>query len=125
MNDCKELIERLRTDSLDSRKASISIMDLCMDAAAAIETLVGRLTASEAARADLALRLTMTQQERDDLVRLDTGKVPHHESLADCNCPVCGCGINWDGLNDPLEYAPDFCTECGQRFDWSEEEQQG
>lgn len=87
------------------------------------ETLDGQLTASEAARADLARRLAMAQQERDTLVRRDTGKVPHHESLADCNCPVCGCGISWDGLNDPLNYAPKFCDECGQRFDWSEEEE--
>lgn len=69
MNDCKELIERLRTDSLDSRKASISIMDLCMDAAAAIETLVTQLTASEAARADIAKRLTLAQQERDVITK--------------------------------------------------------
>ena len=35
----EELITKLRTDSLDSRKASISIMDLCMEAAAAIEAM--------------------------------------------------------------------------------------
>ena len=69
MNDYKELTERLRADSLDSRKASISIMDLCMDAAAAIETLVTQLTASEAARSDLALRLALAQQERDAVTK--------------------------------------------------------
>ena len=42
--DYDKLIERLRTDSLYADKASLEIMDLCMDAATAIETL----------RADLA-----------------------------------------------------------------------
>ena len=37
--DYDKLIERLRTDSLYVDKASLEIMDLCMDAAAAIDTL--------------------------------------------------------------------------------------
>ena len=37
--DYDKLIERLRTDSLYADKASLEIMDLCMDAATAIETL--------------------------------------------------------------------------------------
>ena len=37
--DIEKLIERLRTDSLYADKASLEIMDLCMDAAAAIDTL--------------------------------------------------------------------------------------
>ena len=52
--DYDKLIERLRTDSLYANKASLEIMDLCMDAATAIETL----------RADLA-RVTA---ERDAAV---------------------------------------------------------
>ena len=39
MMDYDKLIERLRTDSLYADKASLEIMDLCMDAATAIETL--------------------------------------------------------------------------------------
>ena len=35
--DIEKLIERLRTDSLYADKASLEIMDLCMDAAAALE----------------------------------------------------------------------------------------
>ena len=35
--DIERLIERLRTDSLYADKASLEIMDLCMDAAAALE----------------------------------------------------------------------------------------
>lgn len=37
--DYDKLIERLRTDSLYADKASLEIMDLCIDAATAIETL--------------------------------------------------------------------------------------
>ena len=37
--DIEKLIERLRTESLYADKASLEIMDLCMDAAAAIATL--------------------------------------------------------------------------------------
>ena len=63
MNDYRELIERLRTESLDSRNATLPIMDLCMDAAGAIETLTAQLTASEAARAELGKRLAKVEQE--------------------------------------------------------------
>ena len=52
--DIEKLIEQLRTESLYADKASLEIMDLCMDAATAIETL----------RADLA-RVTA---ERDGAV---------------------------------------------------------
>ena len=37
--DIEKLIERLRTDSLYADKATLEIMDLCMEAADAISTL--------------------------------------------------------------------------------------
>ena len=37
--DVEKLIERLRTESLYADKASLEIMDLCMDAATALSTL--------------------------------------------------------------------------------------
>ena len=56
--DYDKLIERLRTDSLYADKASLEIMDLCMDAATAIETLrsdLARVTAErDGAQARLA-----------------------------------------------------------------------
>lgn len=55
------------------------------------------------------------------LIARDTPKAPERESLADRNCPVCGAGIHWDALNDPIKDAPAFCCHCGQRFDWSKE----
>lgn len=57
--DYDKLIERLRTESLYADKASLEIMDLCMDAATAIEAL----------RADLA-RVTA---ERDALIKRTAG----------------------------------------------------
>ena len=39
----KELVDRLRTDSLYKDKATLEIMDLCMDAAEAIERLLSEL----------------------------------------------------------------------------------
>ena len=49
--DYEKLIERLRTDSLYADKASLEIMDLCMEAATAIETLRDE---NEQLRAELA-----------------------------------------------------------------------
>ena len=39
MMDVEKLIEQLRTESLYADKASLEIMDLCMDAATALSTL--------------------------------------------------------------------------------------
>ena len=39
--DIEKLIEQLRTESLYADKASLEIMDLCMDAATALSTLQG------------------------------------------------------------------------------------
>lgn len=41
--DVEKLIERLRTESLYKDKATLEIMDLCMDAAAAITELSGKV----------------------------------------------------------------------------------
>jgi hypothetical protein len=46
-------------------------------------------------------------------------KKPIKESLADYGCPICGAYINFDGLNEKFENAPKYCSECGQKFDWS------
>ena len=48
--DYDKLIERLRTDSLYADKASLEIMDLCMDAATALSTLQAK---NEKLRAEL------------------------------------------------------------------------
>lgn len=62
-----------------------------------------------------------TDERIQQLIRRDAPAVPYAESLADRNCPVCGAGIHWDALNDPMKEAPKFCSNCGQRFDWRTE----
>ena len=42
-------------------------------------------------------------------------------SSADRKCPGCGAYIPFDAVNDPREYAPDFCDSCGQALEWEEE----
>lgn len=55
------------------------------------------------------------------LIERATPQVPTKDSLADRGCPACGAYINWDAMNDPLEYAPRHCKNCGQALDWSQE----
>ena len=56
--DIEKLIERLRTESLYKDKATIEIMDLCMDAATALSTL-------QAENEKLRAELEQVKRERD------------------------------------------------------------
>ena len=80
MMDYNELIERLRTESLDSRKAVLSIMDLCMDAADAIETMTAELDATIAGQETLQKELERVKAERDAAVE---------DLRKHCSCGVC------------------------------------
>ena len=75
------LVERLRTDSLDSRKASISIMDLCMEAACRIESLESALKESEAARSDIGKMLAAAQKELHE-VKSELGEYRGKQELS-------------------------------------------
>lgn len=57
--DVKKLIERLRTESLYKDKATLEIMDLCMEAAYAISKL-------QAENTQLLAELEQAKRERDD-----------------------------------------------------------
>ena len=59
--DIEKLIERLRTESLYADKASLDIMDLCMDAATALSTL-------QAENEKLRAELEKVMRERDAAV---------------------------------------------------------
>ena len=48
---------------------------------------------------------------------------PLYESLADRFCPVCGVYINFDALNEKIEEAPEYCSNCGQKMSWEEEKE--
>lgn len=59
--DIEKLIERLRTESLYADKASLEIMDLCMEAATALSTL-------QAENEKLRGELEQVKRERDAAV---------------------------------------------------------
>ena len=61
--DIEKLIERLRTESLYADKASLEIMDLCMEAATALSTLQAE---NEKLRAELERVKAALRREQDD-----------------------------------------------------------
>ena len=59
----EELIRRLREEPLDSNKAALSIMDLCIDAATAIENLSHRLEMAQGERDAVTRHMIELEQE--------------------------------------------------------------
>ena len=59
----EELIRRLREEPLDSNKAALPIMDLCIDAATAIESLLDKLKYAEAERDAVTRHMIELEQE--------------------------------------------------------------
>lgn len=57
-----------------------------------------------------------------ELVDKATPMKPFKESLQDYLCPICESYLSYDGLNDPIEEAPKYCSHCGQKIDWSKDE---
>ena len=76
--DIGKLIERLRTESLYADKASLEIMDLCMEAATALSTL-------QAENEKLRAELEQVKAERDAAVSdLETVMAYGGENLYTC-----------------------------------------
>ena len=63
MEDYKKLVNRLREEPKDSRKAVLSIYDLCVDAACAIESLLDKLKYAEAERDAVTRHMIELEQE--------------------------------------------------------------
>lgn len=59
----EELIRRLREEPLDSNKAALPIMDLCIDAATAIENLSHRLDMAQGERDAVTRHMIEMEQE--------------------------------------------------------------
>lgn len=59
----EELIQRLREEPLNSNKAALSIMDLCIDAATAIENLSHRLDMAQGERDAVTRHMIELEQE--------------------------------------------------------------
>ena len=127
--DIEKLIERLRTESLYADKASLEIMDLCMDAATALsalhaenEKLRAELERCKEKNAGLALALLTECAPNPDClgddewraIRAELEKVWRGEwvgvpsmGVYDTVCSKCGyCpGIRF--------WSSDFCPHCG------------
>ena len=72
--DIEKLIERLRTESLYADKASLDIMDLCMDAATALSTLQAE---NAQLRAELEQEQRLYESEKEDFIDCVCSGVPN------------------------------------------------
>lgn len=104
----EELIRRLREEPLNSNKAALPIMDLCIDAATAIENLSHRLDMAQGERdavtrhmIELEQEVGRLRKERDAAAQCIRDKCKHIESTEyGCRCdlydsPCDGCEDGW------------------------------
>ena len=121
--DYDKLIERLRTESLYADKASLEIMDLCMEAATALSTLQAE---NSRLRAEL-------EYEREHAPAADVAEVRHGRWIEDERtypgpglknnlCSVCGeiAGSWKEGLEPGRKWA--YCPNCGARMGKEDEQ---
>ena len=102
--DIEKLIERLRTDSLYADKATLEIMDLCMEAADALSTL-------QAENKKLRDEVEQVKRERDVAIEQLHGHCPacahytpnHNEGLCRFCCFEVARNTNVE-INDNWEW---------------------
>lgn len=95
MEDYKKLVERLQEEPKDSRKAVLSIYDLCVDAAYAIESLLDKLKYAEGERDVVTKRMIELEQEVGRLRKERDAAVADLEAAGLCN--FCGHWVHRDG----------------------------
>lgn len=99
--DVKKLIERLRTESLYKDKATLEIMDLCMEAADAISKL-------QAENTQLLAELEQAKRERNVAYKLLGGEPPK-------TCKTCVLwGGETDGHSTKLGTVKEMTTRMGR-----------
>ena len=110
--DIEKLIERLRTESLYADKASLEIMDLCMEAATALSTL-------QIENEKLRVELEQVKQDRDaligDFVDYVTGGVPNPAIFCKNRCDKCTDMRGWCTGKDCKGFYPSGAS--GQKED--------
>lgn len=111
-----ELITRLRTDCLDSRKAALSVMDLCMDAAAALEHMNNVLCAAQGERDVVTKRMIELEQTTAKLTKeRDAAVADVTAVIGKIECVRQAFGIdNADADNALAELCGEYCAACGK-----------
>ena len=109
MNETTDLVERLRELPRDTRKATMEIYDLCVEASYKIEELVDRC-------ARYAEEIAVLQEEQKRMAAADVAPVVHgrwvpFHSEAAGNIQYCSaCEIGFAAKTD-------YCPHCGTRMD--------
>lgn len=97
--DIEKLIEQLRTESLYADKASLEIMDLCMDAATALSTLQAENEKLRAELEQVKRCIEIVENQRDSAIKeLENYMV---QDVLDGNEP---CAICAKASDTPCEY---------------------
>ena len=121
--DIEKLIEQLRTESLYADKASLEIMDLCMDAATALSTLQAE---NAQLRAELESKEKYYEQMIDALSATDSADLAHvtaerDAAISDISSVLAeveeirrGYGVdNADADNALANLCGNYCAKCG------------
>ena len=131
--DIEKLIEQLRTESLYKDKATLEIMDLCMEAADAIEKLEIELQAMRCAANSLKAHLEQAEKKNDEYLRRRAAQEEERRR----GCWWCnGIGAtpeNWECSlvgefgtvtttdNEVVWTTASFCPSCGRRLKENED----
>ena len=86
MIDIEKLIEKLRTESLYKDKATLEIMDLCMEAADAIEKLEIELQSMRCAANSLKAHLEQAEKKNDEYLRRGSAQEEERRRKQCLNC---------------------------------------
>lgn len=120
--DIEKLIEKLRTKSLYKDKATLEIMDLCMEAADKLER-INDFDKSQSAKllaengklhAELDVMREITEFPAADVAPVKHGKWECLDAeIRLFSCSICKCKI--------LLTKATYCPNCGARMDQEEE----